>query len=141
MSFEQLDARQPKRQAPCLIKLFFCQHRGSHIEAGRVPYGCPPCWAEARRSGCIRQTSYLNFARQSETFLRRLRGGRWFKPTDHAHQIPSREGRKPKASGQALMTKNPPRRCAPPLPRGDSQVAIKIICKIQVVGFLQKFAE
>ena len=43
---------------------------------------------------------------------------RRFKILGNVHQIPSREGRKPKASGWVLMTKNPPRRCAPPLQEG-----------------------
>jgi hypothetical protein len=34
MPLEQLDARQPKRQAPCPVKLFIRQHRGSQIQAG-----------------------------------------------------------------------------------------------------------
>jgi hypothetical protein len=65
---------------------------------------------------------------------------RYFKTTGYLKQSPPGEGQKPKASGWVFATKNPPRRCGEgfsslhPLPRRDSQVAIKLICKIQVLN-------
>ena len=46
-----------------------------------------------------------------------------FQTKDDSCQIPSSEGKKPKASGWVFMTDNPPRRCAPPLQGGDFQPA------------------
>jgi hypothetical protein len=65
--------------------------------------------------------------------------GTVFKATGHAYEIPSWEGRKPKASGWVLTTKNPPRRCGEgfsslhPLPRGDLSDSQRFTRKIQVV--------
>jgi hypothetical protein len=86
---------------------------GSNVAAGRKP--APQCW-RCIRLWCGRLAGTENvepeFCTPMGDISPKLAWGRWFKPTGHAYQIPSREGQKPKASGWAFMTKTPPRRSA-----------------------------